>query len=123
MPVAEVPGDPDQMSRVVGGNLHQVFRFRQNLYDPAVFQFKPVAMAQQNGARLVQKEAEAPFSGQDRPAPVTVFPVKRDPVCGVALQVFRPRARGMDFPNADHDVAVAVAIADRKAGRSLRRVK
>ena len=57
MPVAEMPGDLDEMRRVIGFNLDKVFGLGHHLDDPSVFQLKTIGVAQVNGARLVQQKA------------------------------------------------------------------
>ncbi len=123
MPVAKVPGDLDQMSRVLGGNLHQILGLRQNLDDPAILKFQTVAVVQMNGGRFVQQKGETACSGHDRTPAIPVLTVQGDAVGRLALQIFGPLARRVNFPNADHADSATLAIIAMKAGRSLRCLK
>ena len=45
MPVAEMPGDPDQMLRIVAADLGQRLGRRDHLDQPAIFEHQRVATA------------------------------------------------------------------------------
>lgn len=119
MPVAEMPGDLDQVGGVPGADLDQVLRFGANLDDAPVLEFQPVAVAQVNRGRFVEKHGQPGFAGQDRPPAVAVFPVEGNAVGGLAL----PGAGGMNGGNPDHAASATLAIIVWKAGRPRRRLK
>ena len=119
VPVAQVPGDLHQVGGVVGVNFDHFLRFCENFDDPTVFKFQTVAMAQMDRHRFIQQEGQSGCACQDCPAPIPVFPVKRDPVGDIA----GPSFGLVDFRDADHAASITFAIMAWKAGRSLRRLK
>lgn len=119
MPVAQVPGDPDQMGSVPRPDLHQVFRLGKHFNDAAIFQFQAVTMVQMHGGRLVQQKGQATFACQNRPAAMAVFPVKSDPVGSRRL----PGSGSQYGFNPDHAPSFTLAIMALKAGRFRKRLK
>jgi hypothetical protein len=100
VPIAEMPGDLHKMRRVLGKDLDQVFRLRQDFDDPAVFQNEAVPMMKMNRISLIQKKGKAICSRHCRTAAMTVFAIQRDRVCGLA----GPFTGGFDAGNPDHEV-------------------
>jgi len=106
VPVAEMPGNFNQMGRVLGEDLDKILRLGQHFDKPAVFQLQPVAMVQMDGRGFVQEEGQAARPGENRPAAVTIVKVKGDPVG----RGCRPCACGVDLVNADHAASITLAI-------------
>jgi len=119
VPIAEMPGNFNQMGRVVGKDLDKILRLGQHFDKPAVFQFQPVAVVEMDRRGFVEEEGQAARPGQDRPAAVAVVKVKGDAVGRSCC----PGACGVDLVNADHAASITFAIIAWKAGRSLRRLK
>lgn len=119
MPVAQMPGDPDEMGRVLGLDLDKVFRFGHHFDNPPVLQLKTIGVAQVNGARFVQQKGQTFFSAQDGPPAIAVIEIERDPVCRLPL----PASGGVNFLDTYHYVASTFAFIALKAGRSRRRLK
>lgn len=124
MPVAEMPGDLDEMGRVARGDFDQILRFGQHFDNPAIFQLQPVAMMQKDGVSFIEQKGQAAFPAHDRASAMPVLPVEDDPVDGAVLRVvLGPIACRMDLANADHVASANFAFMDWYAGRSLRRLK
>jgi len=98
MPVAEMPGDPDQMMRIAPLDLEQRFRRRDHLDQPAVFQHQRVAAAQGDGVFEVEQEFEAARARHRHAPPVPVVEVEHDRIGGRLLPAMLPEDSG----GADH---------------------
>jgi len=59
MPVADLPGKRQKMPCITTGDLHQGFRFRHDLDDPAIVENKPVSMAQTPRLRQIEHKRNA----------------------------------------------------------------
>jgi len=119
MPVTQMPGDLDEMGRVLGFNLDKVFRLGNHFDDAAILQFKTIGVAQMNRARLVQQKSETVLSVQDGTSAIPVVKIKCYPVCRLCL----PVPGRVDFLDTYHYVASTFAFIALKAGRSRRRLK
>ena len=59
VPVAQVPRQPQQVQRVMGGDFHQVFRQGFNPNDAAIVKHQPIAIGQQAGVFKFKQHARA----------------------------------------------------------------
>jgi hypothetical protein len=75
VPVAEMPGDADQLAFVMRVDLQQRFRFRTDPDDAAVVEPQPVTMAQPRGLREIEQHLLAAFSRQQDAATMPVIEV------------------------------------------------
>ena len=91
MPVAEMPGQPQQVLRRRGRDLHQRFRRGAHAHEAAGGQREPIALLQHLRFRQVEQEGEAAFAGVEPPAAEAVVEIDRH---RVAQLVFRPAAGG-----------------------------
>lgn len=119
MPVAQMPGDLDQVGGVVRRNFHQFLRLGQHFHDPAIFKHKPVSVAQVNGRRFVEKKGQAIGSRQHSPPPVPVFPVKGNFILCRPGPIPRPAYSH----NTDHAASLSLAVMALKPSRMRRRLK
>ena len=78
MPIAEVPGDPDQMMRVAAANLDQGLRRRDDFDQTSIVEHQRVAAAQRDGAFEVEQELQTARARHRHPPPVTVVEIEND---------------------------------------------
>src|SRR5262245_45974878 len=78
MPVAEVPGDPDQMMRIVATDFQQWLGGRDHLDEAAVLQNQRIAAAQYDGVFQVEQEFETARAGHRHAAAMPVVEVEHD---------------------------------------------
>lgn len=98
MPVAEMPGDPDQMLRIVAADFHQRFRCRDHLDQPAVFQHQRITAAQGDGVFQIEQEFEPARARHRHPPPMPVVEIEHD---GIGRGV-RPVMLTLNSGGADH---------------------
>ena len=98
MPVAEMPGDADQMMGIGTLDLKQRLRRRHHLDQPAVLQHQRVAPAKCDGVLKVKQEFQAARTSHGHSAPVTVVEIEHD---GVGCRC-RPAMLPLDLGRADH---------------------
>ena len=106
MAVAEMPGDPDQMLRIVAADLGQRLGGRDHLDQPAVVEHQRVAAAQRHRVFEVEQEFEPARAGHRHPPPVAVVEIEHD---GIGRRL-APAMLALDLGGADH---VSVLAASR----------
>ena len=100
MPVAEMPGDTDQMLRIARLDLEQRLGSRHHFDEPPIFQDQRVAAAQCHGVFEVEQEFEAAGAGHRHSSPVAIVEVEHD---GVGRRVL-PAMLHCDSGGADHAI-------------------
>src|SRR5581483_917624 len=80
MPVAEMPGDADQMMRIGALDLEQRLWRCHDLDQPAILQHQRVAAAQGDGVLEVEQEFQAARARHRHAPPVTVVEIEHDGV-------------------------------------------
>jgi len=98
MAVAEVPGDPHQMLRIVAANLGQRLGGRDHLDQPAVVEHQRVAAAQRHRVLEVEQELQPVRAGHRHPPPVAVVEIEHD---GIGRRR-APAVLALDSGSADH---------------------
>jgi hypothetical protein len=78
MPVAEMPGDPDQMVRIDAADLHQRLRRRDDLDQPAIFEHQRIATAQRHRVFEVEQEFKPSGARHRHPPPVPIVEIEYD---------------------------------------------
>jgi hypothetical protein len=80
MPVAEMPGDPDQMQRIGAPDLDQRLRCCNHLDQPAILQHQRIAAAQGDRVFEVEQKFQPAGAGHRHPPPVPVVEIEHDGV-------------------------------------------
>jgi hypothetical protein len=75
--IAEVPGDADELSVIVGVDFEEGFGFSPNA-DDAFFGRQAVAVAQSGGLRQVEEDFRSVLGGEHDPAAVAAVEVDQD---------------------------------------------
>jgi hypothetical protein len=78
MTIAEMPGDPDQMVRVVAANFSQRLRCGDNLDQPAVVEYQRVASPKRNRVFEIEQKRKAVRTGHCHPPPMPIVETKDD---------------------------------------------
>ena len=91
MAVAEVPGDADEVGRVVGVDVEQGLGLGDDADYAAALEQQPVAVAQPGGLRQVEQQLVPGLGSQREAAAVPAVEVDQDPA---ALVMLRPRSGG-----------------------------
>jgi hypothetical protein len=100
MPVAEMPGDADQVLRIAPPDLEQRLGSRDDLDQPPILQNQRITAAQRHGVFEVEQEFEAARAGHRHPPPVAIVKVEDDRVGGGLL----PAMLRLDLCGADHAI-------------------
>jgi hypothetical protein len=103
MPVAEMPGDPDQMMRIDATDLHQRLRRSHHFDQPAVLEHQRIAAAQRDGLFEVEQEFKPPRAHHRHPPPMPVVKIENDRIGGR----LRPAMLRMNVGGADHGLRVS----------------
>ena len=98
MPVAEVPGDPDQMMRIAAANFEERLRCRHHLDQPVIVEHQGVAATQRDRVFEIKQELKSPRAGHRHPPPVPVVEIEHD---GIGRR-FAPAMLRADLGRADH---------------------
>jgi hypothetical protein len=98
MPIAEMPGDADQMMGIGALDLEQRLGRRHHFDQPSIFQHQRVAAAQGDGVLQVEQEFEAARPRHRHAPPVTIVEIEHD---GVGRR-FGPAMLPFDLGGADH---------------------
>lgn len=114
MPVAQMPGEAQQMGAVLAADLDQRFRRCLDGNDAAILQQQAVAMLQRDGAGQIEQELGPAFRGHGDAAPVPRIEIKHDGV-GRGL---RPKSGGIDGNGAGHTVNSSWRLAGNVASNS-----
>ena len=100
MPVAEMPGDPDQMMRIDAADFEQRLRRRHHLDQAAILEHQGVAAAQRDGVFEVEQERQSARAGHRHPPAVPIVEIEHDGISGG----FRPAMLAFNSDGADHDI-------------------
>ncbi len=100
MPVAEMPGDADQMLRIARPDLEQRLGRRHHFNQSSILQHQRIAATQRHRIFQVEQEFEAARCGHRHPPPVAVVEVEHD---RVGRRVLPAMLRG-DFCRTDHAI-------------------
>ena len=95
MAVAEVPGDADEVRRVMGVDVEQGLGLRDDADHAAALEQQPVAVAQPGGLRQVEQQLLPGFGPQREAAAVAAVEVDQHPAALI-------RFRTMTRPAAPH---------------------
>jgi hypothetical protein len=98
MPVAEMPGDPNQMMRVVAADLGQRLRRRDDLDQPVIVEHQRVAAAQRDRVFQIEQKFKSARAGHHHPPPVPIVKIEHDGIC----RRFRPAMLSPNSGGADH---------------------
>ena len=98
MTVAEMPGDPHQMLRIVAADLGQRFGGRDHLDQSAVVEHQRVAAPQRHRVFQIEQKLKAARAGHRHPPPVAVVEIEHD---GIGRRL-RPAMLALDSGGADH---------------------
>ena len=98
MPIAEMPGNPDQMMRIAATDFQQRLGRRDHLDQPSIFQHQRVAAAQRDRGFQVEQEFEPARARHRHPPPMPIVEIEHDGV-GRGL---RPAMLALDVRRADH---------------------
>ncbi len=98
MPVAEMPGDPDQVMRIPPLEFEQRLGCRNHLDQPTIFQDQRVTTPQRNGMLEVEQEIEPAGAGHGHPSTVPVVEIEDDRV----HRRLRPAMLRPDLRGANH---------------------
>ena len=100
MPVAEMPGDADQMLWITSLDLEQRLGSRDHFNEPAVLQHQRIAAAERDGILQVEQEFESARPSHRHAAAMPVVEIEHD---GVGRRVL-PAVLRCDFCGADHAI-------------------
>jgi hypothetical protein len=98
MPVAEMPGDPDQMQGIGAPDFDQRLRCCNHLDQPAILQHQRIAAAQGDRVFEVEQKFQPARAGHRHPPPVPVVEIEHD---GVG-RCLRPAMLALNLRGADH---------------------
>ena len=83
MPVAQMPGQSQQMMCVLPAYFQQFLSFCEHLYHPAVLELQAVAMAKLDCVRQIKQEFQAGVTAQDNSSAMALILVQGDGAQGV----------------------------------------
>ena len=98
MTIAKMPGDANQMLRILAADFEQRLRRRDHFDQPAVFQHQRIAAAQGCGAFEIEQEFEPARTGHCHAPPVTIVEIEHDGI-GRGLA---PAVMFRNLDRADH---------------------
>jgi len=78
MPVAEMPGDPDQMVRIGAANFNKRLRRCDHFDQPAVVEHQRIAAAQRDGVFEIEQELKPARAAHRHAPPVPVVEIEHD---------------------------------------------
>ena len=104
MPVAEMPGDPDQMLRIGAAYLDQRLRRRDDLDQPGIVEHQRIAATQHGSVFQIEQEFE-PARARHRHAPaMTVVKIEHH---GIGRRL-TPAMRAANLRGANHVAAFRI---------------
>src|SRR5712671_6754780 len=118
MAVAEMPGDPDQMLRIVTPDLDQQLRRGDDLDQPVIVEHQRVTTSQHGCVFQVEQKLKPARASHRHPPAVTIVKIENDAI-GRRL---RPAMLWADLRRADHAKmpgARSVLIASEPGSRFL----
>ena len=98
MAVAEMPGDPNQVLRVVTADLRQRLRRRHHLDQPAIVKHQRVTAPQRDRVFQIEQERESARARHRHPPPVPIVEIEHD---GIGRRL-GPAMRPANLRGADH---------------------
>ena len=110
MAVAEMPGDPNQVLRILSTNFEQRFRRRHDFDQPVIVEHQRVAAAQRHRVFQIEQELQSPRAGHRHPAPMTVVEIEHD---GIGRRL-RPAMLPADLGSADHAEVITASRPCRR---------
>ncbi len=96
--VAEMPGNPHQMLRIVAADFNQRLGSRHDLDKPSVLQHQGITATQRNRFLEIEQEIQTARPGHRHAPPVPVVEIKHNRIGGL----FLPVQRRDDLDGADH---------------------
>jgi hypothetical protein len=104
MAVAEMPGDPNQMLRIVAADLGQRLRRRHNFDQPAIVKHQRVAAPQRDRVFQIEQKLQSARARHRHPPPVTIVEIEHDGI-GRRLTpaMLRANLRGADHRGMSRD--------------------
>jgi hypothetical protein len=99
MTVTEMPGDPNQMMRVVAADFGQRLRRRNHLDQPAILEHQRVTSPQRDRVFQIEQKLQPPRARHRHPATMTVVEIEHD---GIGRRCLTPAVRAADLGGADH---------------------
>jgi hypothetical protein len=103
MAVTQMPGDPNQMLRVVAADFGQRLGRSDHLDQPAIVEHQRIATTQRDRIFQVEQKRQPARAGHGHPPPVPVVEAKHDGIGGRLAPAVLP----MDLGRPDHDVLTA----------------
>ncbi len=98
MPVAEMPGEAQQMLRAFGTDLGERLARAHHLHDVPVFELQGVAGAQGHGLMQIEQEIQPAHTFHGEAATMAIIKIEHHGIGGVTM----PISLGDDFRGADH---------------------
>ena len=98
MPVAQVPGYPNQMVRIGAPDFDQRLRRRDDLDQPVIVEHQRIAAPQRDRVLQIEQKLEAPRAGHRHPTPVPIVEIEHD---GIGRRL-GPAVCAADLRRADH---------------------
>jgi hypothetical protein len=99
MAIAKMPGDPDQVLRIVAADFRQRLRRCHDLDQPAIVKHQRVTAPQRDRAFQIEQKLKPARARHDHPPPVAIVEVKHD---GVGRRL-TPAMLPVDLRGADHE--------------------
>jgi hypothetical protein len=98
MTIAEMPGETNQMERIVTADFEQWLRRRHDFDETPILQNQRIAAAQRYGSLEVEQEFEPACPGHGHPSPMSVVKIEHDSID----RRLRPRVLSQNLRRADH---------------------
>ncbi len=98
MPIAEMPGDPNQMQRIGAADFEQRLGRGDHFDQPAVLEHQRIAAAERHRIFEIEQELEPARARHRHPPPVPVVEIEHD---GIGRRLV-PAMLTLNFNRADH---------------------
>ena len=115
MAVAEMPGDSNQVLRIVAANFRQRLRRRHDLDQPAIVEHQRIAAAQGRGMLQIEQELEPAGAGHRHPPPVPIVEIEHDRIG----RRFNPAMLSANLRSTDHRKVSPNGRRDRVAKQNM----
>lgn len=104
MAVAEMPGDPNQVLRVVAADLGQRLRRRHDFDQPAIVEHQRVTAPQRDRVLQIEQKLEPARARHRHPPPVPIVEIEHDGIGGRRIPAVLPaNLRGADHSRRSRD--------------------
>jgi hypothetical protein len=110
MAVAKMPGDPDQMVRILSSDFDQRLRGRHDFDQPAILEHQRITAAQRDRVFQIKQERQAPRARHRHPSPVPIVEIEHD---GIGWRC-RPAILTANLRRADHLKALTASRPCRR---------